>query len=274
MRLLHKGLWLSGIAILCMIYGFIFEPITMKTRKISYSLNGWEGPGLRIVFLADIHIAGEHVSPPRVEKIAELIKAAEPDLILIGGDFIDGHVPRSKMPPNFNRKVGKGLKILGRLSDEFDVVSVIGNHDVWYDKAYVKNMLTQAGVVVLDNSGYRLGNTLCIVGIADDLTEVPSDKGFESCAVGDDIIALMHSPDSFELLRPETDLALAGHTHGGQINLPLLGRSITSTRAGKDFAYGQVEYKGIAGFVTAGIGTSILPARFRSPPEIVVVEID
>lgn len=246
----------------------------MKIRHVSYSMENWQGPALKVVFLADIHIGGEHVSPARVRKIAEQIRTADPDLILIGGDFIDGHVPRSKMSASFNRKIEEGLNVIGSLTDKNKVVTVIGNHDVWYDKKYVENTLANNGVIVLDNSGYRLGGSLCIVGIADDLTEAPSGAGFSSCAEDDDVIALMHSPDSFEILQPNTDLALAGHTHGGQINLPLLGRRITSTRAGKDYAYGRVEYNGISGFVTAGIGTSILPARFRSPPEIVIIEID
>ena len=96
---------------------------------------------------------------------------------------------------------------------------------------------------------------------------------FADCETSKDIVAFMHSPDSFKLLPSDTDLALAGHTHGGQINIPFIGRRITSTRLGKKYAYGSLDFGGIRAFVTAGIGTSILPARFRAPPEIVLITL-
>jgi len=83
----------------------------------------------------------------------------------------------------------------------------------------------------------------------------------------------MHSPDSFQYLRPDTVIAVAGHTHGGQINLPFLGRAITATQLGKPYAYGVRDWQGIPVVITAGLGTSILPARFRSAPEIVIIEL-
>lgn len=83
----------------------------------------------------------------------------------------------------------------------------------------------------------------------------------------------MHSPDSFQYLRPGIALAVAGHTHGGQINLPLIGRRVTATNSGNKYAYGLVKVNGVLAFVTAGIGTSILPARFRAPPELVLIEL-
>ena len=99
-------------------------------------------------------------------------------------------------------------------------------------------------------------------------------EAFAVCEDGATPIALMHSPDSFPLLRSDTALAVAGHTHGGQINIPLIGRRVTSTAAGRKYAYGQIDVNSTPAFVTAGIGTSILPARFRAPPEIVLIELE
>ena len=83
----------------------------------------------------------------------------------------------------------------------------------------------------------------------------------------------MHSPDSFKHLRSDTDLAVAGHTHGGQINLPLIGRRVTATKLGEPYAYGLKDWSGTPVYITSGLGTSVLPARFRAPPEIVVITI-
>ena len=87
------------------------------------------------------------------------------------------------------------------------------------------------------------------------------------------MIGLMHNPDSFELARGGEALMIAGHTHGGQINIPGIGRRITSTRGGPKYAYGLIDVNGTPAFVTAGIGMSILPARFRAPPEIVIITL-
>lgn len=82
----------------------------------------------------------------------------------------------------------------------------------------------------------------------------------------------MHTPDVRHLLRADTVLAVAGHTHGGQVNLPIFGRQVTSTKCGKPCAYGHIQSHPDI-YVSAGIGTSILPIRFRAPPEIVIITL-
>ena len=87
------------------------------------------------------------------------------------------------------------------------------------------------------------------------------------------LLLLAHTPDIFPHVPAEVALTLAGHTHGGQVDLPFLGRLIVPSRFGERFAYGLIEEAGRRLYVTSGIGTAIIPVRFRVPPEIVVITL-
>lgn len=256
------------MALACLFYGFFIEPKRLMIRKVTIEMPHHKGEPLRIALMSDLHIGGRHVPPARVTDIMEKVKALEPDLILIVGDFVSGHEPLEAREPAFNAAVRQGIDNI----DAGDIYAVLGNHDVWYDTGVVTNILTEK-MTVLSNSAALLGE-FCIVGLQDADTQSPSSEAFAECPDNTHILALMHSPDSFYLVPSHVSLAVAGHTHGGQINLPILGRAVTSTRVGKPYAYGQVQTQsGVPAFVTAGIGTSILSARFRAPPEIVLIRL-
>jgi predicted MPP superfamily phosphohydrolase len=132
-------------------------------------------------------------------------------------------------------------------------------------------MLDASDVRVIDNSAIRLLG-LCVVGVADFTTDKPSAADFELCEAREPIISLMHSPDARGFVPKNAALAVAGHTHGGQVNLPIVGRRVTSTYCGKPCAYGLIQDHPPF-VVSAGIGTSILPIRFRAPPEIMMISL-
>ena len=211
-----------------------------------------------------------------MNKIAAKMNAESPDIILLAGDYVNGHTPHVQRPPAFITEVEQGLANLGKLKAPLGVYAAIGNHDAWYDGKRVEDMLTKAGFTVLDNEQVtikRNAHNFCLIGLADTYTGQIDKTVSHGCSAGDSLLAFMHSPDSFSLMRSDTALALAGHTHGGQINIPLIGRKITSTSIGPKYAYGEVDYHGIPTFITAGIGTSIMSARFRAPPEIVIITL-
>jgi predicted MPP superfamily phosphohydrolase len=87
------------------------------------------------------------------------------------------------------------------------------------------------------------------------------------------VLVLSHRPDIFPAVPSRVALTLAGHTHGGQIRLPLVGAPVVPSRFGQAYAAGHVEQGGRHLFVTTGIGTSILPVRLGVPPEMVVLEL-
>ena len=87
------------------------------------------------------------------------------------------------------------------------------------------------------------------------------------------VIVITHNPDVFPLVPNRVCLTIAGHTHGGQVALPLVGRLIVPSKYGQRYAIGHIREEGRDLFVTSGVGTSIIPVRFRVPPEIVFLEI-
>lgn len=96
-RLVKFASTLIALAILCLLYGFFIEPRLLKIRHVTLASQNYEGPALRIALLSDIHIGGRHVPAGRVETIVARVNALSPDIILIPGDFINGHKPRSKV---------------------------------------------------------------------------------------------------------------------------------------------------------------------------------
>ncbi len=264
--------WAVAAALLCLFYGFMIEPRRLVLREVVVDSPRYTGGPQRIVFLSDIHIGGAPITAKRVERIVEEVNAQSPDIILLGGDYVDGHDRRETHNAAFNQEIEAGLKALGGLTAKQGVYAVIGNHDNWYDGAWVAKALSDEGITVLENSVEHKGQ-LCFVGLADFDTANPSSEPFSDCAKGQFPIVVTHSPDSFRYLANDTVLAVAGHTHGGQINLPLIGRRVTATQAGRPLAYGLKEVGGVPVFITAGIGTSILSARFRAPPELVVLTL-
>lgn len=259
-----------GVAALCLVYGFFVEPRGLKLREVTVVSPRHTGSPLRIALISDIHIGGYHVPAERVERLVAMINDQAPDIVLIPGDFINGHTPRTETPAAFQAEVEAGLDHLAGLTAP--VFATIGNHDAWYDADYVSATLTKRGVNVLDNAAIRQDG-MCIVGLADAYTDEPDRASYADCAAGDTVLTLTHSPDAFRDFRGDTALAVAGHTHGGQINLPLLGRRVNASDVGIEHSYGLSRLGGVPIFITAGVGTSILPARFRAPPEIVIITL-
>ena len=120
----------------------------------------------------------------------------------------------------------------------------------------------------------RQGFDFWLVGISD-WWEGKHDisRALDPVPVGEVAIAFTHNPDVFPEIPERVALTLAAHTHGGQVSLPLIGSPIVPSVYGQRFAAGIIEEGGRHLFVTPGLGTSILPVRFRVPPEISIVEL-
>ncbi|MEE9272963.1 MAG: metallophosphoesterase [Robiginitomaculum sp.] len=269
------------VAMLCLIYGFLIEPKMLKVRHVTMSTARWQGPPLKIGFMADIHIGGMHVSAERVVRIAEKMNGENPDIILIAGDYMNGHHAALDWEADKKAELERGIKNLDYLEAPLGVYAVPGNHDAYYGNAEIAQIIGDTHILLMENQHVQINASLrnknydfCLIGMADFKTGRKDQTMFEDCIADQSILVFMHSPDSFSLLPKDTALALAGHTHGGQINLPFYGRRAESTKfAGIKYAYGKEKYDNIPVFVTAGIGTSILPARFRAPPEIVILTL-
>lgn len=270
LRFLHYLLWFSGFGLCLLGYALLIEPSRLVVRQVEFVSAKYEGPDIRIGLVTDIHINSAHVPPRRVAEIVSRLNEQDLDFILMPGDFVAGHDRSEKRSETFNRNIALGLAHFSKLNAP--TYATIGNHDAWWDAARVTAHLQGAGVEVLDNQTANFDG-LCIVGLGDYWTGSPDRTAYSGCAQNSSILVFTHSPDAWTSFRSDTVLALAGHTHGGQVNLPIFGRRVNAIELGPEHSYGFSRIGGVDLFVSAGIGTSMLPIRFRAPPEIIILTL-
>jgi predicted MPP superfamily phosphohydrolase len=196
------------------------------------------------------------------------VNASEPDLVLLAGDYvIHGIAGGTFVPPEDIAPVLAGLEA------PLGVFAVLGNHDWWLDGPRVRLALESAGIRVIDDEAVRPSG-FWLVGLGD-LWEAPPDIPAVLEAIDDaaPVIAFTHNPDVFPQMPPRVALTLAGHTHGGQVRFPILGAPVVPSSYGQRYAHGHVVENGRHLFVTSGLGTSIIPARFRVPPEVALLRL-
>lgn len=272
------GFWLGVVALLfglaLGLWAFWFEPRRLVIREVPLQLPGWPEPlaGLRVALAADLHVGSPHWDLERMRELVRKTNAENPDIVLLAGDYLINGVRLGRWvdPESI-------AQVLGEFRAPLGTVAVLGNHDWWNDGVRVRTALEANGVIVLDNEtrsfDYK-NQRFSIVGLADLLTrEVRINSTFAQVPKGDPFIVLTHEPDLFPDIDGRPALTLAGHTHGGQVNLPLLGRLVVPSAYGERYAAGHVVEDGRHLFVTSGVGTSIFPVRFGVPPEVVILEL-
>jgi len=263
-------LFLAGLVF----WGFLVEPGRLVVREQTIQIDNWpqQLDGLRIAVLSDIHADDWFVDDKKLRTIVERTNQLQPELIVILGDYMssNGRVTRRVEPERFG-------PILKDLHAPFGVYSVLGNHDWWYSGIQVRRGLEKNGIQVLENEVIHFdarGTQLWLVGLADLWTrrQAIADT-IAMVPEGAPVIALTHNPDIFPDLPQRVPLLLAGHTHGGQVRLPLIGSVVESSDFGDRYVKGHVFENNHHLFVTTGIGTSIVPVRFGVTPEIVLLTI-
>ena len=251
------GLLLTG-------YSYFIEP--NKLEVTNYIIQDKELSGVKIVFASDFHI--KPYGQKRLEKVVETIYAQNPDVVVSTGDFVCGHTEHSTMHPE---KIAEGLS---KVKSKHGFYTTLGNHDGWYDRWYIKELLEKQNIKVLNNKNVKIqinGKEIYIAGVEDMMTAFPNVedalKGTKSPT-----ILLTHTPDVFPDVPNNVNLTLAGHTHGGQIRIPIIGPIFTASNYGNKYAISLVEENDKKLITTRGIGVSILPFRFNCPPEVVVIK--
>ncbi len=255
-------------------WSLMVEPGRLVVHEESIPLENWpqELSGLRIVVIADIHAGAPFIDDKKLRLIVERTNQLQPDLIVLLGDYISPNSWHShRVEPEITAAALQDLRA------PLGVYSVLGNHDWWYDGRKVRRALEQNGIKVLDNEVAEVkwrDSSFWLVGLADLWTRPQQIRETIARAPqAKPLIALTHNPDIFPRIPRSVPLLLAGHTHGGQVNLPLIGRPIEPSDFGQRYAAGHVFENDHHLFVTTGIGTSILPVRFRVPPEIVLLTL-
>ncbi|HEV2799056.1 MAG TPA: metallophosphoesterase [Pyrinomonadaceae bacterium] len=274
-RKLRIALGLGALLVLSLgLWAFWFEPASLRVRAVSLKVPRWqaEHQGLRIAVLTDLHVGAPHMKLDKLREVVERTNREQPDLVLILGDLvIDDVVGGTFVEP-------EPIAVeLGKLRAPHGTIAVLGNHDWWNDGERITKALRQAGLSVLENESRRIergGKSFWVAGVADAWTRKPDIAGSLAQTDGDSpVILITHNPDIFPEVPPRVSLTLAGHTHGGQVNFPLVGRPVVPSRFGQRYASGHIVEDGRHLFVGDGIGTSIIPVRFRVPPQIVILTL-
>lgn len=240
--------------------------------------------GLRIALLGDIHL-GPHSDAAYVQDAAARAGALGPDLVVLCGDFVSGSATEADAC----------AQALRSLQSRYGVYAILGNHDIWTDPRYIQRALSDVGIHVLRDEARQvlIGDTrLWLLGVDDSGYSGFTGSNPERMAPywqpraaavhrlvaalpdGDPRILLLHNPDLNEWLAGERlDLALCGHTHGGQVRLPLIGAPLTPSCYGQKYVSGLVQGPACPVYVNRGLGMKAPPVRFNCRPEITLLTL-
>ena len=241
--------------------------------------------GFRIAQLTDLH-ASFIVSEGLLRSAADLVMQEKPDIICLTGDFVSGETKfLSGSIGGFNIKnLEKCIRALEGLRAPMGIYGVLGNHDFWSGneavEAITKGFSQRLGVVWLRNKGHRLekgGAGIHLLGVDDywqDGSSVANAlKGVDTNGVR---ILLSHNPDINEQIESERhriDLVISGHTHGGQIALPLVGAPFMPSKFGQKYLAGLVRDDTRQTYISRGVGHLMAPIRLNAPPEATIITL-
>jgi uncharacterized protein len=273
-------------------YAFALEP-SLRLNVTSYRVTppDWpDGMTLKAAVLADVHACEPWMPASRVRGIANLTNDLAPDIVFLLGDFSGGHqfVTGPVMPDEW----GEALSVL---KAPLGVYSVLGNHDWWHgalpgmpaDGAEgVRRALRSAGIAVLENHALRVtknGQPFWVAGLGDQIAERKGPRLFKGhddlrgtmAQIKDPapVILLAHEPAIFRQVPDRVSLTLCGHTHGGQVNLPIFTEDFMRRHYRCDIIYGHLAQGNRHLIISAGLGTAHAPVRFMRPPEVVALTI-
>lgn len=228
-----------------------------------------KGQRLTLALISDIHVAGPDMPPERLEDIVTRINALKPDIVAIAGDLVSDkrtathiYTPEEIVAP------------LARLNATYGTFVVPGNHDHWFDLPGLTAQLDRHGIKHAANGAFQAG-PLVIGALDDDYTgraDVPATLAAME-RLGGGSIMLSHSPDPAARVPDSIHLMLAGHTHCGQIAYPWGGAPAHLSDYGDRFACGRIDEGKRAIIVGAGMGTSLIPMRLFTQPEIWIVNL-
>jgi len=263
----------TGSAVVALgLSAFWLEPASLALVEERISLPGTTHGSLRIAVLTDLHVGSPFNGIEKLRKVVDRTNAARPDVVCILGDLvIQGVIGGRFVTPE---DTAAELK---RLRAPAGVVAVLGNHDSWLNHDRVRTAVERNGIRVLEETAAKLGTPagpVWFAGVSDLWTGRPDiPTALATVDDGAPVILMTHNPDVFPVVPSRVALTLAGHTHGGQVRLPFFGRPIVPSTFGQRYAAGHIIEDGRHLFVATGVGTSILPVRFRVPPAVTLLTV-
>ncbi|MCM1982844.1 metallophosphoesterase [Lyngbya confervoides] len=268
-RRYRRALLLGLMSVACLFYAAVLEPNWLEIKALEVTLPHLPAAfeGYRLVHLTDIH-ADAWMTPKRLEKLVQQVNHQNPDLVVLTGDFVT----------NQAEVYGPTLMQLAALRATDKAIAVLGNHDVWSNRPLVAQTLQAAGVKVLENSLVVIehqGQSLVVGGIGDvwtgrdrleDLLQQLPTAGCQ--------ILLVHEPDFAHQSAPteKFDLQLSGHSHGGQVKIPLLGAPKLPPY-GQDYPFGRYQVGTMIQYTGRGVGMVRPRVRLNARPELTVLTL-
>jgi uncharacterized protein len=245
-------------------YGALFGARALRRERVTIPVSGlpegWHG--VRIVQLSDLH-AGRHVTKERLRSIARRAARLMPDLVVVTGDIVHNS-------PEFARHAAEAI---AAIPSRLGIFACLGNHDFWAGPDAVEEELTRAGVQVLRNRGVLLesaGDGLWLCGVDD-----PWSGRFDLRAAlrgrpeGAATVLLSHQPNTWRRAQElGIELQLSGHTHGGQLALLWLHRSLSLARLITPFVAGLYQVGRSYLYVNRGAGSVMPMVRLGARPEV------
>ncbi len=270
----------AALAGALMAYTHLVEPIWLSVREIPVNVSAAKGDTLRVVHISDLHW-GNFVSHDYLKRSFREVARQAPDLILITGDFINKKLEVEAEKADYEEAL-RGLALAA------PTYASPGNHDggPWAHRIggyattdTVRRVLESAGIRWLENTYECLAvkaARVCVGALGDPWAQTVKPglfAGEYNAEAADLKVMMMHNPDSREVVRNDDwDLLLAGHTHGGQVNIPFLGAPWVRVHD-KTMISGLYEYAGRPVHVNPGVGHAQRRARFNRRPEVSVLLI-
>ncbi|HNY29367.1 MAG TPA: metallophosphoesterase [Fibrobacteria bacterium] len=237
---------------------------SLQVRSYQFAGAGEHMDGLTVAFLSDFHCSG-YPSCDWYDQVWRMISGIGPDLVLLGGDYLDAVEDVPLMERAFHGAA--------RLSPLLGIHAILGNHDE-VASSDVRRVLRRSGVSLLEDRWVALqrgpGRIITLHGTSSPFAG--SHDPLSGAPPGGADLCLTHTPDNApSLARRGTRFILAGHTHGGQIGFPLLGALLTPSRFSRKWSYGTFRVGESHLVVTSGLGCEGIPLRVLVRPEIVVL---
>ena len=261
----------AAAALGCLLYAREVEPRWVENvrRELTLPRLAPEFDGYRVVQIGDLHL-DDWAKPARLDGISGKVNAERPDLVVVAGDFASHSAKRLD--------AGALVGALRRLSAPDGVVAVLGNHDYLTDAALIRRCIREAGLTELSNATKTLqrGDARLHVSGVDDVMEGRSrlDLVLQGLPADGAAILVAHEPDFADVAAAtgRFDLQLSGHSHGGQVRVPLLGRAILPPFSQR-YVRGLHKVGGMLLCVNRGIGTVHTRLRFGCRPEITTLTL-
>ena len=261
------GLGLAGVG--CGSYARLLEPRWFDVEELSVPLPRLPQAvdGLTIAHLSDLHL-GPYLGAAELAHAVEIVQRLSPQVVVITGDFVSrgGVWQREEL-----------LEPLAALRPALGTFAVLGNHDHWTDAAWVRATAQRWGITVLSNAARRLSdseNGLWLAGV-DDIWVGAEDLDLALAGIpeGSCKLLLVHEPDFADrAARSGIDLQLSGHSHGGQVRLPLVG-AVLLPIWGRRYPIGLQRAESTWVYTNRGLGVIDPPVRFNCRPEVTLLTL-